>query len=680
MIKRKAQLRVCCQSPATGVNARPRIRQNNIAVLVNAVDWIELISTDVFDTLLLRGSKSERSRIMKGERLFSNLLAQRGWHIGADLLVEARLQAQRLAFRALTLRGVAGEARLVDIVSRQLRVLGLPPSLVAERLRIELQVEKGSLVVNKRLGSILRAHRRAGTRIIAISDTTLPTEGVSELIQHFHGPELIDHVYSSADHGLTKRDGGLFIAVAQAETVSLRRIVHIGDDLLADVQNPSAEGITVYHAPRHPFRRYLRSANGALTEAGRFARSRARAAKVTTPFDDNAISFGHHVFGPIVTQFCLLIWLYAVEAEAGHKPCLLFCARGGVGIREAFERMLAKLCLPLGVRRENIMISRLVAARAALLARSHSAIEELDREFRGSVFADVAMALGGRTYELPEEWHQPFRAQTFVTLLYGNSGAEVLADIEKQNALFTRHFKHLTGDSDRIILCDTGLYGSTQRLLASAFPDVRMETIQFARSNYKGHSEEHFPKVTGLMVEQNYYSPFNVYSCVLRYWHLIESLYEPAVPSARLFAEDELGQVGANCGDISFGAIDPSVNNPLLSGALAYVEALPTDGAAVALHDAEVAWHRLKRAITRPTEAELRCLEVRGRSVDFGRPDVLRIFAPGQNKTFTRKLLSLKAQLWREGTIAREFPFLKHALLPMLEAVQSLRGLLARQH
>jgi hypothetical protein len=326
------------------------------------------------------------------------------------------------------------------------------------------------------------------------------------------------------------------------------------------------------------------------------------------------------------------------------------------------------------------MISRLVAARAALLARSTSAAEELDREFRGSIFADVAKALGGRAYVLPEDWHQPFRAQEFVTLLFGNSGVEVLADIQKQNALFTRHFKQLTGGSDRIILCDTGLYGSTQRLLASGFPDVRLETIQFARSNYKGHGEEHFPKVTGLTVEQNFYSPLNLSSCVLRYWHLIESLFEPAVPSVHLFAEDALGQVGANCGDITFGAIDPSVGNRLLSGALEYIEALQTNGGAVALRDAEVAWHRLKRAITRPREAELRYLEVGGRSVDFGRSDVLRIFAARQNKNFTTKLMSLKAQLWREGAIAREFPFLKHALLPMLDTVQSLRGLLARQH
>ena len=185
--------------------------------------------------------------------------------------------------------------------------------------------------------------------------------------------------------------------------------------------------------------------------------------------------------------------------------------------------------------------------------------------------------------------------------------------------------------------------------------------------------------VTGLVVEQNFYSPLNACSCVLRYWHLIESLFEPAVPSVHLFAEDGSGQVGANCGDLTFGAIDPSVGNHLLSGALAYIECLPVSGGAVALRDAEIAWRRLTRAISRPTQAELRCLEVGGRSVDFGRSDVRRIFASEQNKTFTLKLMSLKAQLWREGAIVREFPFLKHVLLPILGFVQSLRGLLARR-
>jgi FMN phosphatase YigB (HAD superfamily) len=673
-------MRFLGQSGTIGARPRTRVEHNNISDLAAAVGRIPVVSTDVFDTLLVRSGRSERARIIRGERLFSDLLARRGSSLAADVLIEARLQAQRLAFRGLSLRGVSGEARLEDIVGRQLSVLGLSPSLVAERLRIELQVEKESLFANRRLASVLRAHRRAGARIVAVSDTTLPGEGVEELIRHFHGTELVDRVYSSADHGSTKREGGLFLAVAKSEKVALREIAHIGDDLLADVERPSSKGVAAHYAPVGAYRRYLRSASGVLAEVRRSARNGARAARAAAPFHEDAISFGREVFGPIVAQFCLRVWMYAAEAEAGGAPRLLFCARGGVGIREAFERLTTKLSLPLRAPRENISISRLVAARGALLAQSRCALEELDREFRGSAFADVAAALGGRAYALPVEWRAPFRASAFVALLHGGSGAEALADIERQHALFTRHFKALAGDSERIILCDTGLYGSTQRLLSSAFPALALETVQFARANYKGHGEEHFPRVTGLMVERNRYSPFDLSSCVLRYWHLIEKLFEPAVPSVRLFFEDERGRVRANCGDISFGAVDPSVNNPLLTGALSYIDSLPKDGGAVVLSDAEIAWRRLKRAIVWPGDADLRRLGVGARSVDFGRPDAREVLAPRQKKTFARLCASLKAQLWREGVIARDFPLSKHILLPALETVHSLRGLSLLRH
>jgi FMN phosphatase YigB (HAD superfamily) len=655
------------------------MKANLSSDLLGAISRAELISTDVFDTLLLRTYRSERSRIFHGERLFSRLLAERGWLIDPDLLADARLSSQRLAFRELAMRASAGEVQLEEIISRQLKMLGLPGSLIGERLKIEVQVEKRSLSANRTLANLLRKHRRSGVRLVAISDTTLPSDAVAELIRHFHGWELVDHVYSSADQRSTKRDGDLFFAVAQAENVAPERIVHIGDDLIADVRSPSAIGISAHYLPRPTFRRRIRSANGASIEAGRFLRRRMRSTEtVSTPAINDAYSFGRFVLGPIVAQFCLRIWLYAKGIEAADDAVLLFCARGGVGIREAFERLLTRLDLPLNMRRENVMISRLVAARAALLARSDAVVEELDREFQGDLLADVANALGGGSYEIPA-WNRPFSARQFVTLLFGSSGADVLADIQRQNALFARHLKRVTGDAHRIILCDTGLYGSTQRLLTSGFPELRVETIQFARSNYKGHGEEHFSKVAGLMVEQNFYSPLNLSSCVLRYWHLVESLFEPAVSSVRLFSENEAGEAIANCGDITFGAIDPSEKNALLTGALSYIDDLRKDDGAVVLRDAETAWQRLKHAITQPTEAELRCLEVGGRSVDFGRSAVLDVVTSANNVTIMKKLRSLKSQLWREGAIAREFPIMKHALLPMFGSVLSLRGLLARQ-
>ena len=96
---------------------RARDRYNRMVDLLRVGEGMELISTDVFDTLLLRSFGSERSRIIEGERLFSNLLAKQGKNIDPDFLVEGRLQSQRLAFRSLNLSGSVGEVSLLDIIA-----------------------------------------------------------------------------------------------------------------------------------------------------------------------------------------------------------------------------------------------------------------------------------------------------------------------------------------------------------------------------------------------------------------------------------------------------------------------------------------------------------------------------------------------------------------------------------
>ncbi len=644
------------------------------------LDGIRAISTDVFDTLLLRTGRSERARIRRGEVLFSRRLAADGIAIDPDLLVNARLAAQRLAFRALEVGGGAGEVRLLDVMRRQLLAAGVPEDLVAERLDMELAVEKSSLTANRLLAKMLRRQKAAGKRIVAISDTTLPASAVEALIRHFHGPDLIDRVYSSADEARTKRAGGLFAFVAESEQLRTSQMLHVGDDARADVAAAREQGVASLHLPRPAWRSRLRRAGGAATEIRRGLRRAVRVTREPATGVSDPAAFGQAVLGPIVAEFGLSIWLYADQAAADGNACLLFCARGGVGIREAFERLIDRLGLPLAMPRGTLMISRLVAARAALLARSQAALDELGREFRGERFADVAAALGGRAYQLDAAWHEPFVAGRFLDLLFGPTGQAVLADIGTQDALFRRHLSSVSGGRRRLILCDTGLYGSTQRLMAAGFPDRSIETIQFARANYKGFSEDHFPRVTGLAVEQNLYNPFVVETCVLRYWQLIESLFEPAVGSVKLFAEAGQGEVTANCGRIGFGEIDPGAGNPLLSGVLAHIGTLgPGDGAKV-MADAERAWVRLKQAITRPTEQDVACMEVGVRSVDFGRTGTVKVIDAGAPASAGSALAALKAQLWREGAIAKAFPTIRPALLALLESAHAMRGVSARLH
>lgn len=640
------------------------------------LDGVALVSTDLFDTLLLRTIRSERARIIAGERRFARKLAEEGLQLAEDVLVEARLEAQRLAYRALDMAKQDGEVALRDIVRRQLVMLGLPrarvEALCEMRLAIELALEKESLRPNRELAALLRRCRSEGRRVVAISDIGLPTVMLEALVTHIHGPDLLDRIYSSADLGLTKRRGELFHAVLAAEGIAARQTLHVGDDRLADHIMPSALGLRTLHLPRPKLRRRLSRLHGAVSELGRvIRRSRAHGSPSAEQIRDPH-EFGHAVLGPIVAEFCLAIWLYADEAGKRGDTALLFCARGGLGIRAAFERVAERLSLPLSVPRENLMVSRLVAARAAIMARSGAALDELGREFRGSSFADVAAALGGKRYELLRSWEEPFAPERFFAMLDQPAGAMIAADIERQNTLFRHHLSGTSAGAKRVVMCDTGLYGSTQRLLAAGLPDLSFETIQLARCNYKGFSEDHFPRVVGLAVERNRYSPFAVRSTVLRYWQLIESLFEPAIPSVRLFTEEENGDVACNAGDIAFGAIDPGAGNPLLAGALAYIDGIAS-GAAVMV-DAADAWPRLRQAVTYPVEADLSALAIGQRSVDFGRPGIVGDGDASSGDALSH-LASIRSQLWREGAIARAFPRARLPLLTALEAAYALRGL-----
>jgi FMN phosphatase YigB (HAD superfamily) len=645
------------------------------------LDGVDMISTDLFDTLLLRTLRSERARILAGERAFARELSGLGLHVEECWLVEARLEAQRLAYRALDIVTQDGEVALRDVITRQLALLGLPrtriDALCEARLAIEIAIEKASLRPNLKLASLLRRARGEGRRVVAISDIGLPSAKLEELVDHVHGPGLLDRIYSSADLGLTKRRGELFHAVFAAEAIPPGKALHVGDDWLADHTVPSALGLRTLHLPRPKLRRRLSRLHGGVSELGRAIRRRqaisgARAASARDPH-----AFGREVLGPIVAEFCLAIWLYADEAGKRGDAALLFCARGGLGIRAAFERVTTRLGLLLAMPIENLMVSRLVAARAAVMTHSQAALEELGREFRGCSFADVANALGGERYELLESWNESFAPARFFGMLDRPAGARLVADIDRQNALFRRHLVAASGGAERLILCDTGLYGSTQRLLAAGFPEMSFETVQLARCNYKGFSEDHFPRVVGLAVERNRYSPISVRSTVLRYWQLIERLFEPAIPSVRTFSEGEHGEIQCNAGDIAFGTVDPSRGNPLLEGALDYIDGI--DSGAIILADAARAWLRLRQAVTRPAEADLAALAIGERSVDFGRSGTVVDGGPLPRGALSR-LASIRGQLWREGAIVRAFPRSRLPLLTAVEAFHVLRGLSAGFH
>jgi hypothetical protein len=373
----------------------------------------------------------------------------------------------------------------------------------------------------------------------------------------------------------------------------------------------------------------------------------------------------------------LAIWLYVDQAAQSKAVATLFCARGGIGIHAAFEHVITKLELPAPSRRANIMISRIVAVRAAILSRSLSARDEFTREFQGATIGDAIAAIGDNALQTPASLaNRQFCFDTFLDYLFSPEGAELLADLVSQNALFERHLSEIAGPADRIILCDTGLYGSTQRLLASTHRSVPIETIHFARANYKRMGEEHFACVAGLLVEQNGYTPQRPQSAILRYWHLIEALFEPAIPSVRRFCLAPTGEITADCGDIGNAHTNIASRSPLMHGVMAYLDTLTRDAGAALLSNVPHAWRQVRRAIVQPGPHDLIALDVGPRSRDFGRTSCVSD-ANRSDADLAERIRDITKRLWREGAIAREFPIAKHAILPAIDLVQSYRGIMA---
>jgi len=123
------------------------------------------------------------------------------------------------------------------------------------------------------------------------------------------------------------------------------------------------------------------------------------------------------VLGPIFAEFALRLWIFLNTVEDPEDTCILFCARGGLRLRLLFERFLKRAGLESPVVIGDLMVSRLIAARMAILDPATAVSSEIGREFYGGTLQTVAHALAQQTHDLEECWQAPFDASTFDRLL-----------------------------------------------------------------------------------------------------------------------------------------------------------------------------------------------------------------------------------------------------------------------
>lgn len=228
-------------------------------MLTGSLDKIDLISVDVFDTLLLRGTESEKARFLAIAELASHRLDGPGREVSPSLLWRCRLQCIDPAYRAVEIFRPAGDVPLALFHRLQGALLGLDAAAGTTLLEAEIAGECRHLTPNRPLIAQLTRLAEAGKRIVAVSDTYFTGVAITHLLNELAPDHPIARVYSSSDAGVTKRSGELFTLVVRAEGVAASRVLHCGDDPYSDIRMARKRGLRAVRLGRprrvHLFRR-----------------------------------------------------------------------------------------------------------------------------------------------------------------------------------------------------------------------------------------------------------------------------------------------------------------------------------------------------------------------------------------------------------------------------------------
>jgi hypothetical protein len=376
---------------------------------------------------------------------------------------------------------------------------------------------------------------------------------------------------------------------------------------------------------------------------------------------------GRAVLGPIFARFARDLRLHAGAAGPEDDVALLFCARGGLRMRLAYEAACASLGMGTGGRTADLMVSRLQAAKVGL-PHAAEAVDEFVRECAGRDLRDAA-----RLVLDPEQAHlaeDPSLVGAPVTAdgmarLFGRSdalGVALLARSLEQRIAFHRHLVEASDDRGRLVLVDTGLFGGTMRILERTFPAHVWSCALFGRANYRRTHAPHFARTTGLVFEADRPNPRRPVTALLRHWHLVEGLFEPELPSATSMSLDPDGRPRSDLEIPGWRAKVEARGMPLFDGMIDYLRALTAADVADVDRAAERAERQLARMILHPSRRDVEALDVGARSMDFGRAGASLVIRPLEGGPVGR-IWSVRHALWREGQIRRAVPLAGCALL-----------------
>lgn len=287
-------------------------------------DGVKVLSLDCFDTLLWRDCHAPTD-------VFAGL---------SEVTLPQRIVGEKHARKAEAVMVRRSEVALPAIYAQAMPNAGAEARdrAIADELCLEAQ----ACYAFTPTVELMRAAKARGLRVIIVSDTYLDAQQLHDLIRDAAGEEvaaLIDRVFASSDHGLSKSQG-LLAKVLKAMKCQPSEVLHIGDNRRADFDGARALGIPGLHLvqfsaeakERLRLERCCQQLAGDVRDGVRGLMPHRPLIALEEPqTEDTAEALGLCVLGPVFTAFDQ--WLRheatTLEDRAEGKVHWLFMLRDG---------------------------------------------------------------------------------------------------------------------------------------------------------------------------------------------------------------------------------------------------------------------------------------------------------------------------------------------------------------
>ena len=217
--------------------ANPDLQWKKHTALINNS---KIVSFDVFDTLLVRPLEHASDLFIfmeeKVRKLTNNKITD--------------FKSVRLKARSLVEDGQCGEEvslqERYDAISLNFNI---NKEITDEIMNFELELEKNISLKREYTNKLLAYAKNKNKKVIIVSDTFFSKEFVKELLDKNSITQYDDLIVSS-DVGLLKHTGSVYPYLLRKFNISAKKILHIGDNAIADIAKAKEYNIQTIHIPR----------------------------------------------------------------------------------------------------------------------------------------------------------------------------------------------------------------------------------------------------------------------------------------------------------------------------------------------------------------------------------------------------------------------------------------------